>query len=199
MPRKVDHEARRRQISQAVFELVSERGIEGASLREAAARAGVSMGAVQRCFSTKEEMMVFVLGYMNERVTERVQRRIDASASPDSAATMLEQTLIGIIPVDEPSLAETRVWLAFAAQAAVDPALAAIQREQYIGLTDLLELLIGVARDAGDLRAEVDPVQEADALVTFTDGLNVQILFGRHTAASATAALEHRLDSLRRQ
>jgi hypothetical protein len=49
-------------------------------------------------------MMVFVLGNMNERV----QRRIDASTSPDSAATMLEQTLIGIIPVDEPSLAETR-------------------------------------------------------------------------------------------
>jgi hypothetical protein len=60
-------------------------------------------------------------------------------------------------------------------------------------------LLIGVARDAGGLRAELDPVQEADALVTFTDGLNLQILYGRHTAASATAALEHRLDLLRRR
>jgi AcrR family transcriptional regulator len=197
MPRKVDHEARRRQIARAVFELVSERGIEGASLREAAARAGVSMGAVQRCFSTKEEMMVFVLGYMNERVTERVQRRIDGSGSPDSAVTMLEQTLIGVIPVDEPSRAETRVWLTFAAQAAVDPALAAIQREQYQGLTDLVELLIRVARDAGDLRAELEPAEEADALVTFTDGLNMQILFGRHTAESATAALERHLAALR--
>ena len=143
--------------------------------------------------------MTFVLGYMNERVTERVQRRIDDSSSPDSATTMLEQTLIGIIPVDEPSRAETRVWLAFAAQAAVDPALAAIQREQYRGLTDLVELLVRAARDAGDLRADLDPVQEADSLVTFSDGLNIQILFGRHTSDSATAALEHRLAALRRR
>ncbi|GAA2165877.1 MULTISPECIES: TetR/AcrR family transcriptional regulator [Glycomyces] len=197
MPRQVDHAARRRQIAEAVFELISEQGTEGATLRLAAARAGVSMGAVQRCFSTKAEMMTFVLEYMNQRVSERVQNRIDASGDPDSAAIMLEQTLIGIVPVDEPSLAETRVWLAFAAQAAVDPALAAIQRRQYADLAALINVLIRAGQGDGDLRADLDPDQEADALITFTDGLNLQILFGRHDSRTALAALEHRLAALR--
>ncbi|MEU6037736.1 TetR family transcriptional regulator C-terminal domain-containing protein [Actinomadura sp. NPDC047616] len=197
MPRQVDHDSRRRQIAQAVFELISEQGMEGATLRDAAARAGVSMGAVQRCFSTKEEMVAFVMDYMNRRITERVQARISGSAEPESAMTMLEETLVGIVPLDEPSLAETKVWLAFTAQAAVNPKLAAVQREHYAGLTELLTLLIRVAQDAGHARPGLDPAQEADSLITFTDGLNVQILVGRHTPESALTALNRRITALR--
>ncbi|MGK5555540.1 TetR/AcrR family transcriptional regulator [Actinomadura kijaniata] len=197
MPRQVDHDSRRRRIAQAVFELISERGMEGATLRDAAARAGVSMGAVQRCFATKEEMVAFVMEHMNRRITERVQARISGSAEPGSALTMLEQTLAGIVPLDGPSTAETRVWLAFTAQAAVDPGLAAVQREQYAGLAGLLALLIRTAQDAGHVRPDLDPEREADALITLTDGLNVQLLVGRHTADSARAELSRRIDALR--
>jgi AcrR family transcriptional regulator len=197
MPRQVDHEGRRRRIAQAVFGLISERGIEGASIRDAAQWAGVSVGAVQRCFSTKEEMIVFVLEYMNQRVTERVQAKISDAADPESVLTMLEQTLIGIVPVDEEGLAETRVWLAFTAQAAIDPKLAAVQRDQYAGLAELFTLLIRVAQEHGRVRPDIDAEQEAESLITFTDGLNVQILIGRHTPDAALAALEQRFSALR--
>ncbi|WP_326693318.1 MULTISPECIES: TetR/AcrR family transcriptional regulator [unclassified Streptomyces] len=197
MPRQVDHEGRRRLIARAVFDLISERGIEGASMRDAAQRAGVSVGAVQRCFSTKEEMIIFVLGYMNQRVTERVQEKIAGARDPESALTMLEQTLIGILAVDEQSLAETRVWLAFTAQAAINPQLAVVQRVQYTGLTELFALLVRVAGERGHARPDIDADQEADSLVTFTDGLNVQILVGRHTPDSALAAVHQRIAALR--
>ncbi|GAA2427167.1 TetR/AcrR family transcriptional regulator [Actinomadura vinacea] len=197
MPRQVDHDSRRRQIAQAVFDLISERGMEGATLRDAAQRAGVSMGAVQRCFSTKEQMVAFVMEYMNQRITERVQAQIPDTADPAAAMTTLEHTLAATLALDPPSQAETRVWLAFTAQAAIDPALATVQRNQYTGLADLIALLIGAAQTHGHARPDLDPVQEAEALITLTDGLNIQLLLGRHTPESARTALHHRLEALR--
>ena len=76
MPRQVDHVSRRRLIAEAVCHLADERGLEGVTLRDVAARAQVSMGAVQRCFRTKEEMLVFALGHISERIRERVQARL---------------------------------------------------------------------------------------------------------------------------
>ncbi|MFI0978499.1 TetR/AcrR family transcriptional regulator [Streptomyces sp. NPDC021093] len=197
MPRQVDHDSRRRQIAQGVFELIAERGLEAATLRDVAARAGVSMGAAQRCFRTKEEMLLFALEHMNQQVTARIQAAIADSEDPGSTITMLEQTLLGTIPTDEQGRAEARVWLAFSAQAAIDPKLAAVQREQYDGLAELITLLIRVAQDAGGLRDDLDAKSEAEALITYADGLNIQLLLSRTTPAEARSALRAQLTALR--
>ncbi|MFI7098635.1 TetR/AcrR family transcriptional regulator [Streptomyces sp. NPDC050161] len=197
MPKQVDYDSRRRQVVAAAFALVSERGLEGVTMRDVATRAGVSVGAVQRCFSGKEEMVVSVVEEMNQRVSARVQGRIAGSVTPGAAATMLEHTLAGIVPHDEQSLAETRVWLAFTAHASVTPGLAAVQRKQYEGLTELVALLLRTAQEAGDVRPTADADQEADALIAFTDGLGMQVAVGRHTPDSAQAALGRRLAALR--
>ncbi|MEV5831317.1 TetR/AcrR family transcriptional regulator [Spirillospora sp. NPDC052242] len=197
MPRQVDHDGRRRQIARAVFDLIGERGMEGATLRDAARQAGVSMGAVQRCFPTKEQMVACVMEHMQQRITERVRAQVPDIAEPDAAMTTLEHTLAATLALDPPSSAETRVWLAFTAQAAIDPALAAVQYEQYTGLAELIALLIGAAQTHGHARPDLDPRQEAEALITLTDGLNIQLLLGRHTPESARAALRDRLHALR--
>ncbi|GIG68949.1 TetR/AcrR family transcriptional regulator [Phytomonospora endophytica] len=197
MPRVVDHESRRRRIAAAVFGLIAEGGLEAATLREAADRAGVSMGAVQRCFATKEQLMLFVHDYLNAQVTARVQTRIDAAPDPGDTVTMLAETLAGILPLDEDSRAESRVWLAFAAQAAVDPALGELQRRSYRELAALFALLVRAAAESGRFRAGLDPDVVAADLVTMTDGLSVQLLVGLHTPDSARVVLDARLDALR--
>ncbi|RKT52813.1 TetR/AcrR family transcriptional regulator [Saccharothrix australiensis] len=196
MPRQVDHDSRRRHIAQAVRELIDRRGLEGATLREVAAQAGVSMGAVQRCFRTKEEMLVFAQEHVNRRVTERARERIAGAPEPGSVATMLEQTLVAMLAVDDEDLSDARVWIAFTAQAAVDPALAAVQRGHYAGLAELLVALLRAGQEGGQIRPEVDAESEADALITLTDGLTVQVLLGRHTPRSALAALRRRTADL---
>ncbi|WP_106398612.1 TetR family transcriptional regulator C-terminal domain-containing protein [Actinocorallia populi] len=49
----------------------------------------------------------------------------------------------------------------------------------------------------GRLRPDLDAAREADALITLTDGLNLQVLFGRRTPDSAPAVLEERIAALR--
>ncbi|MFF7020231.1 TetR/AcrR family transcriptional regulator [Streptomyces klenkii] len=197
MPRQVDYDSRRRRIVAAAFALVSEQGLEGMTMRDVATRAGVSVGAVQRCFSSKEEMMAAVVEDMNERVSTRARDRIADSADPDSAATMLKHTLAGIMPHDEPTLAETRAWLAFAAHSAVTPALAVVQRKHYEGLAELIALLLRTAQASGDVRSDADADGEADTLIALADGLSMQILTGRLTTDSALATLDRQLTALR--
>lgn len=189
VPRQVDHESRRRRIADAVCDLISRRGIEAATLRQVAVEADVSMGAVQRCFSTRQQMLIFAQDHVNRRVTERARELIAASPDPESIDTILEQTLTAMLAVDDPELLDARVWIAFIAQAAVDPVVAAAQREQHRGLAELLELLLRAGQECGRIRPDVAPAHTAEELIALADGLTVQVLTGRHTRESALLTL----------
>lgn len=155
MPKQVDHEERRRLIADAVCRLADERGLEGVTLRDVAARAEVSMGAVQRCFRTKEEMLVFALGVVGERITARVRARLVASPA-QSAATALGHAVGEVSLLAPEHRAEARVWLAFVAQAAVNEALADTLKASYASLHEVFARLIEEADESGGLGEPVD-------------------------------------------
>ena len=191
MPRRIDHDDRRRRIADAVCLLADERGLEGVTLRDVAARAGVSMGAVQRCFRTKEEMLVFALAHVGERITDRVRARLAASPA-QSARTALGHTLTEVSLLAGEHRAEARVWLAFVAQAAVTPALATVVRGAYDELRALLARLIAEAADPPCPH----PGREADALLALADGLTTHVLIGRLSPGAALEILDERLARL---
>ncbi|MFI9384475.1 TetR/AcrR family transcriptional regulator [Kutzneria sp. NPDC052558] len=197
MPRHVDHDGRRREIADAVCALISWRGLEGVTLREVAGHAGVSMGAVQRCFRTKAEMLLFAQEHVNRTATERARARIEAAAEPGSVATMLAETLAALVAVDDPDLTGARVWIAFTAQAVVEPALAAAQQWHHAGLVDLLTVLLRTGQDRGEIRPDIEVDREVDTMITLADGLTVQVLLGRHTRESAIAAIRAHAGHLR--
>jgi AcrR family transcriptional regulator len=52
--------------------VIGSRGLEAVSLRDVAAQAGVSMGAVQHYFASKDQMLLFALSHMRDRVLARM-------------------------------------------------------------------------------------------------------------------------------
>lgn len=68
------------------------------------------------------------------------------------------------------------MWLAFAAQAAVEPELAAAAHDAARRLQEPLADRFRAAARAGELRADIDPEHEADRLRVLRDGLDVQLL-----------------------
>ncbi|MER7987758.1 TetR/AcrR family transcriptional regulator [Streptomyces noursei] len=210
MPRQVDHEERRRRIAEAVCALADSSGLEGVTLRDVATRAGVSMGAVQRCFRTKQEMLVFALDHIGERVTERVsaraRTRTTTTADPaDPASSTLARVLGEVALVDEAHRAEARVWLAFVAQAAVTPELAAVLRNRYAELHPLLVRLLSESRadspvpDGGvDAGPDHEPHQAARTLLALADGLTTHVLIGHLTPQAALALLRAQIGALTR-
>ncbi|RKT57943.1 TetR/AcrR family transcriptional regulator [Saccharothrix australiensis] len=164
MPKPVDQDSRRRRIADAVCLLADERGLEGVNLRDVAARAAVSLGAVQRCFRTKEEMLKFALGEVGRRVLARV------GDTPADA----------VLAVALPERAEAKVWLAFLAQAAVSPTLAPVLRANYADLHAMFVRLLG------------DPVR-ARAVLALADGLTAHVLIGHLTPEQAREVLAAQL------
>ncbi|MFI5531829.1 TetR/AcrR family transcriptional regulator [Kitasatospora sp. NPDC051853] len=192
MPRQVDQEERRRRIAEAVCRLADEHGLEGVTLRDVAARAQVSMGAVQRCFATKEEMLAFTLADIGERIAARARAGLLRSPA-QSAASALGHTLTEVALLRPEHHSEARVWLAFLAQAAVSPPLAAILRSGYAALHEAVARLVHEAAPA------LDAPREAHALLALTDGLTAHVLVGRLTPQEAEDALHAHLTGLWRQ
>ncbi|WP_416874184.1 TetR/AcrR family transcriptional regulator [Kitasatospora sp. SC0581] len=220
MPKQVDHEGRRRRIAEAVCLLVDEHGLEGVTLRDVATRAEVSMGAVQRCFRTKEEMLLAALAHVGERVTARVRNRLTAGPA-QSAATELGLVAGEVALLREEHRAEARIWLAFVAGAAVNPALAATLRSSYAALEELVVRLVaeaaagpaaggsalggataggpaagGSALGGADTAGAVDARTEARTLLALADGLTAHVLVGHRTVAEAEEVLHTHLAGL---
>ncbi|BDH14431.1 TetR/AcrR family transcriptional regulator [Streptomyces hygroscopicus] len=189
MPKQVDHGSRRRQIAEAVCQLADESGLEGVTLRDVAARAKVSMGAVQRCFGAKEEMLAFALSDIGERIAARVAARLVESPA-QSARSTLGYAAAEVSLLREEHRAEARVWLAFMAQAAVSPPLADILRTNYTGLQTVFARLVADACDTPD------PDRAARTLLALADGLTTHVLIGHLSPAAALDVLDGHLHRL---
>lgn len=111
-------------LADAVFDIAADRGLDAASIREVAAAAGVSIGAVQHHFATKDDLYAFAF----QQVVQRVTARLSQVDKEMSLAERLVTALAQLLPLDPEREREARVMLGFAARATTQPALAATQR-----------------------------------------------------------------------
>ncbi|MBL7255764.1 TetR/AcrR family transcriptional regulator [Paractinoplanes lichenicola] len=196
MPKRVDHEQRRRQIGEALLRIASTRGLQSATMREVAAEAGVSLRLVQYYFHTKEQLLVAALAYLGEQLTERVAASIRA-LGPVTPRTVVYGTLTAVLPTDEESVRLTRAYTGFYTLVFSDPELARRHGATYPDkLESLLARQIAAAQEAGQVAAEVDPALGAAALLALTNGLGSSVLGGQRDGAAARLILEDQLGRL---
>ncbi len=133
MPKIVDQDARRRAIADTVVRIIGTRGIEAATVRIVAAEAGVSAGAVQRCFATRAELLRFVLQHINAGFTARVTSRMARQPDPADQAVGLRVVIDEMLPVDAERRLISAATMALLAHSATDPQAADVMRAAYIG------------------------------------------------------------------
>jgi AcrR family transcriptional regulator len=193
VPKQVDHEQRRRLLTEAVYAVISTQGFEAVSLRDVAERAGVSMGTVQHYFPTKRQMLSFALSHMRERVLARLQTATAALREPTRRDLIRAATAV-MLPVDPAGREEACVNIAFFSAATVTPAYAEQLRDGY---GRILTVSIANFREAarlGELRDGIDPDVEAPALYFLTQGLIGPILVGLYHPDQALALVDAQLD-----
>jgi hypothetical protein len=150
------------------------------------------MGAVQRCFRDKDEMLTLALTHVSEKFTARVQA---VAAEPPQSA--LARVAVDLALLGAGQRPEAQVWLAFVARAAVTPAMAKVLQDGY---PQVHRLLAGLIREAaGASGTTVDAELEARALLAIADGLTVQILLGQLGQNEARQILEAHVQKLCRQ
>lgn len=191
MPRQVDHDQRRQHIVEALLRITSTQGLDAISLREVAHEAGMSMGAVQHYFASKDDMLLFALQQwlrlsVHNRFTARVQSRITADENKSPTA-VLQAVAAEYLPHDEASRAEARISVAFLSRAAVVPALA----------THIAPAFTGFIRSLHDLFQNsglpVDAEPEAQRLAALLDGLRLPVLIGALSYDEALVVIDRHL------
>ena len=110
-------------LAAALLEVAARIGLDGASVREVASHAGVSIGAVQHHFPTNDEMLAYSFRSLAERVLTRLST-VDPDIDP---ARTLFAALSQLLPLDEQRTAEAHVMAAFTVRAATSPSLSTIR------------------------------------------------------------------------
>lgn len=197
MPTRVDHEQRRRQIAEALLRIAATRGLQAASMREVAAEAGVSLRLVQYYFHTKDELLVGSLPYLGERLTARVQARLQDLGSPPSAREVIEGVLLAVLPTDEESRSIRRTYDAFYALVLSEPGLAERHgARDPDALERLLARQVSSSQRAGGIAADHDADRVAAGLLALTNGLGASVMGGQRDGEAAATVLRYHLDRL---
>lgn len=177
----------RARIATAVGRVLARGGGVFPGTREIAAEAGVTTGALQHHFRTKDEMLLFALRHHGRLLEQRLRARFAAGAGE---AASPRRVLAGIVeellPRGPERVAEASVGLAFVLRAAADPALAATYR------TRRGKLHAFVRRQFE--RAEVrDPAGAADVLLFAVEGMRTDCVLLGEVPPGADALLDRLL------
>ncbi len=189
MPRRVDHEARKRQITNAVVRLTVKGGLPAATFREVAAEAGVSVRLVQYYFGTKDQLLLDTQRHVAERSVARIRRLREGGS--DEPREVLRTIMRSFVPVDDESRDAMLMFVALFTASLLEPVLK--RREAHEVPTDMRSAFADQLRRA-KRRAGVDPDREALVLLVIVTGLSQGVLDGQVTADEAFAAIDYALD-----
>lgn len=142
---------------------------------------------MQHYFATKDEMVLFSLASMTERVGGRMAERLAALPDPDDPKQRVRAVLLAVLPLDDERRVEAQVGATFLARAPVDPRLADYLRSGY---AEGHEFLVGQMQAAG----VDDAAQQAHLLFALADGLTAPTLAGQQAPEAALAILDAQLD-----
>ena len=200
MPRRVDHEERRRQIADALLRTAATRGLHATGMREVAAEAGVSLRLVQYYFGTKEELLLAAMQHLAARFGARATARFreaTGSGGPPSPRDIIAAILTEGLPVDEERRTFTILYTAYFALSLTDPALAiAPLVKNSAAVIDVVAAQLRAAQAAGDTPAHLDPDTEALSLLAMSAGLGTSVLGGQSSPGQAQAVIDYQLGRL---
>ncbi len=162
----------------SVLDLIVRGGIQAVSIRTVAADSGWSVGALQKTFSTKEDLLRAAV----DLVVSRAETRMDAipfDGDPvDYLVRMIEETL----PLDPLRREEAITWNAFAAEAVHTPWIAEILMSQDQRIS---EQLAEALRTFGTSQ----PKAAAAGIIAVSDGFALRLLYDPKQAEKFCTAL----------
>ena len=172
MPKIVDHDARRRDIADAVLRLVARDGVRGASLRSVAAETGCSTGMINHYCGDKQALLLTALREATRRVAERMTSIQHLESGTDRIRSLLEAGL----PLDDERAANCRIFYHLAAEGFSDSQLASELANYYTWWRAYVRTAIEEAQEAGAF-ASFDAETLSESLVGLAEGLGIQGMF----------------------
>lgn len=176
MPKVVDGDERRQQLTDAAARVIARSGPDAATMRAVAAEAGWTTGVLTHYFRDKHELLLATF-----QASLRHRRSMRPPVAEADALARLRRSLLGALPLDDDRRRHWLVTLACCTQSPAQPELAAAQRDAYREYRDHVAGLVGELGRDDRAVLDADPVDVAERLIALADGLAVQALFDAET------------------
>jgi AcrR family transcriptional regulator len=177
--------AKRRDILDQATALFGEAGYRGTSLREIAARCGLSHPGLLHHFPTKEALLLAVLAHRDEVDQERV------SAGGSRGAEALRR-LVDVVARNASRRGIVELFTVLSAEAtAVDHPAHGYFVDRYQRIISEISTAYAEALSDGSLQPGIDPGRAARDLVALMDGLQIQWLLGDDGPDMAAVVRSH--------
>lgn len=168
--RREGEDRRRADLVAAALAVIAEGGIEAATVRAIALRAGVTPGLIGHYFPGKDDLLRTAYGAIMADLAAAAR-----AALADCPGTPLDRLLAFVAANLSPPVADARtlsLWAGFISRVHADPAFAAIHRDTYLSFrAEIADLLMPVLAAEGRVPAEGELVEKATAINAVIDGL----------------------------
>jgi AcrR family transcriptional regulator len=174
MSRKADKPAQEALLSQAVWDVLADQGLEKLTIRAVAAAAGCTTGLVMHRFPHRRALLLHARALLHERTRARVDALEAEAASPRQA---LRSVIRQALALDEEKVGEIFVWVGFLAASVGDDEMNTLHRSKNQAWRERISRLVAAAA----------PEWPADRVETVAFGL-IALADGAATLASADPA-----------
>jgi AcrR family transcriptional regulator len=196
MPKIVNHQARRWEISEVAAKLIAGGGLEAATFREIAEASNYSKGVVEHYFDGKDELISGALDWANKCYEQRVGKATAGLIGLRALRRRIEATL----PLNKIVRDEWKVRLVFWSMAAIQEDLRERQEVRFRRSIEHFETDIAAAMREGDIDSQDEPRDLARRLVNMISGLSVAALHNHslYTRQFLLGEIDHLLYQLAR-
>ncbi|MEL6320288.1 MAG: TetR/AcrR family transcriptional regulator [Cyanobacteria bacterium J06626_14] len=163
---------RRLEVSEAAWRVIVREGLDRTSMRAIAQEMGCTTGVVTHYFRDKQELILFALN----QVTERLKTAMEQAIESVSGAERLVAMLSAFLPFDAERQDTLRVWLAFLGYAVGRENLMTEHQRSAAQLRTVLVQELKALQSAHLLRHDIDPVIEANVLLALVNGVSLDSL-----------------------
>ena len=163
---------RRLVVSEAAWRVIVREGLDRTSMRAIAQEMNCTTGVVTHYFRNKQELILFALHQVTERLQGVMANAIANVSGPDRLVAMLSSFL----PVDQERQDILRVWVAFLGYAVGREDLMTEHQQSAGQLRQVMIQELATLQDQGFIRPELDLEVEANVLLALVNGISLDTL-----------------------
>ena len=171
MPRTVDPEVRRREVTEIAVKLVVEGGRSALTVRRVAAAAGCSSTVVSHYFEDMADLFRETYAYAAARASRRTKAAL--AKDPSDIIGVVE----ALLPLDVERTDDWRVWFAFWSEALTSPRFAEEQRERARSNLVRIEGCLKLLAEQRRLTPTTNVTDAAHRLAALVPGIASEAIF----------------------
>lgn len=168
MTNSYELDKKKRLIAEAAWRVILNQGFEGASVRNIAKEAAISLGSLRYYFSTQEELLEFTEGLAYMQISEAIESIMNEDMEPKDK---IIGSLLELIPIGEEASVESKVRMAFILKRKLD---ASERKERKKEAEMLLKTIFSQLALLNLLRKDLSKSLEFERMQSFIEGLAVR-------------------------